>query len=77
MPQSEKTNSAAESGLPLDSPPSRIESDPSDSEGADAKTYLDVSYQDKNTAKALGAKCDRQEQSRFVPPGVNSGVVQF
>ena len=56
---------------PLESLSSRIESDPPDSDGSLAKTFLDVSYQDKNTAKALGAKWDRQEESWVVPPGVD------
>jgi putative DNA primase/helicase len=35
------------------------------------KTYLDVPYAEKAEAKALGAKWDRQEQSWYVPAGVD------
>ena len=58
----------------MESPPSRIDSDQPDTAGAGAKTYLDVSYADKNTAKALGAKWDRQEQSWFVPINVDRAL---
>jgi len=65
--QTDAINLAAKSGLPLESTSdSSIDSDPSDTAGAGAKTYLDVPHQDKHTAKALGAKWDRQEQSWFV-----------
>ena len=39
------------------------------------KTFLNVPYREKEEAKALGAKWDRQEQAWFVPPGVD--VVPF
>jgi Antirestriction protein len=34
------------------------------------KTYLDVPYHQKDEAKALGARWDRQEQSWFLPAGI-------
>lgn len=34
-------------------------------------TYLSVAYQDKEEAKALGAKWDRKEQAWYVPAGVD------
>ena len=36
------------------------------------RTYINVPYREKNEAKALGARWDRQEQSWFVPPGVDT-----
>lgn len=45
-----------------------------DTEGArevpDKRMYLNVPYQEKEEAKALGARWDRQQQSWYVPPGV-------
>ncbi|KAI5912224.1 zincin-like metallopeptidase domain-containing protein [Thauera sp. 2A1] len=35
------------------------------------RTYLQVPYKDKDEAKALGARWDRQEQAWYLPPGVN------
>lgn len=34
------------------------------------RTYIDVPYSEKNEAKGLGARWDRQQQSWYVPPGV-------
>ncbi|MEO8626816.1 MAG: zincin-like metallopeptidase domain-containing protein [Betaproteobacteria bacterium] len=39
--------------------------------GEAEKTYLDVPYKQKDAAKALGARWDRQEQSWYVPAGVD------
>lgn len=42
--------------------------------GVDAaadRVMIDVPYKQKDEAKALGAKWDRQEQSWFVPPGID------
>lgn len=36
-------------------------------------TYIAVPFKEKNDAKALGAKWDRQEQSWYVPSGVDVG----
>ncbi|CAE6824269.1 DNA primase TraC [Paraburkholderia aspalathi] len=36
-----------------------------------AKTYIDVPFKQKNEAKALGARWDRQGQSWYVPAGVD------
>ena len=71
MPQTDETNLAAKPGQSMDSPPSSIDSDQPDTAGTGVKTYLDVSYKDKNTAKNLGAKWDRQEQSWFVPANLD------
>ncbi|MBV8634293.1 MAG: DUF1738 domain-containing protein, partial [Burkholderiaceae bacterium] len=38
---------------------------------ASEKVLIDVPYKQKDEAKSLGAKWDRQEQSWFVPPGVD------
>jgi putative DNA primase/helicase len=35
-----------------------------------ARQFIDVPFKDKNEAKALGAKWDRQEQSWYIPSGV-------
>lgn len=35
------------------------------------RTYINVPYKQKNEAKELGARWDRQQQSWFVPPGVD------
>ena len=37
------------------------------------KTFIQVPYREKDEAKALGAKWDRQEQSWYVPAGVAAG----
>jgi putative DNA primase/helicase len=37
------------------------------------KTYLKVPYKDKDEAKQLGARWDRQEQGWFVPQGLDTG----
>ena len=37
----------------------------------DERTPLDVPFKEKDEAKALGAKWDRQKQSWYVPPGVD------
>ncbi|TOK33231.1 DNA primase, partial [Vibrio parahaemolyticus] len=36
------------------------------------RTYLNVPYREKDEAKGLGARWDRQQQSWFVPPGVDT-----
>ena len=36
------------------------------------KTYIDVPFKQKDEAKAIGAKWDRQEQSWYVPAGVDA-----
>ena len=36
------------------------------------RTYLDVPFKEKDAAKALGARWDRQQQSWYVPPGVDA-----
>jgi putative DNA primase/helicase len=38
------------------------------------KTYLDVPYHQKDEAKALGARWDRQEQSWFLPAGIKDAA---
>ena len=35
------------------------------------RTYLAVPFKEKDAAKALGARWDRQAQSWYVPPGVD------
>lgn len=36
-----------------------------------ARQYLDVPYEEKDAAKELGAKWDRQERSWYIPPGAD------
>lgn len=36
------------------------------------RTYINVPYREKDEAKGLGARWDRQQQSWFVPPGVDT-----
>lgn len=38
---------------------------------SDSRTYINVPYQEKDDAKKLGARWDRQERSWFIPPGVD------
>lgn len=38
------------------------------------RTYLDVPYPEKDEAKELGARWDRQKQSWYVPPGKDAGL---
>nr|BCT99949.1 DUF1738 domain-containing protein [uncultured bacterium] len=38
----------------------------------EGRTYITVPYREKNDAKALGARWDRQEQSWYVPAGVDA-----
>jgi len=35
------------------------------------RIYINVPYQEKEEAKGLGARWDRQERSWFIPPGIN------
>lgn len=41
-----------------------------------ARQYLDVPYEEKDAAKELGAKWDRQERLWYMPPGANLEDVQ-
>ncbi len=36
------------------------------------RTYIDVSFKEKDEAKGLGARWDRQERSWYVPPGADT-----
>ncbi|WP_419617936.1 DUF5710 domain-containing protein, partial [Thiolapillus sp.] len=38
------------------------------------RTYINVPYREKDEARSLGARWDRQKQSWYVPPGVNSDL---
>lgn len=38
------------------------------------RTYINVPYREKDEAKGLGARWDRQQQSWFVPPGVDTAL---
>lgn len=40
------------------------------------RTYLDVSFKEKGTAKGLGAKWDNDQKAWFVPPGVDTAPFQ-
>ncbi len=51
-------------------PPVLIEEDHPSMTPNDARTYLAVPYAEKDDAKALGAKWDRQAKAWFVPAGV-------
>jgi len=42
----------------------------------ESPTYINVPYKEKNEAKALGAKWDRQEASWYVPAGVDLSAFQ-
>lgn len=37
-----------------------------------AKTFINVPFKEKNEAKALGAKWDREAQSWYIPPGIDA-----
>jgi putative DNA primase/helicase len=45
--------------------------DPSSQSSQSSKIWIDVPYPQKDEAKALGARWDRQEQSWYVPAGVD------
>jgi hypothetical protein len=47
---------------------------PGKGEAVGKASFLKVSYREKNEAKALGAKWDRQEQAWYVPAGVDPAV---
>ncbi len=38
------------------------------------RTYINVPYREKDEARSLGARWDRQKQSWYVPPGVNNDL---
>lgn len=38
------------------------------------RTYINVPYREKDEAKSLGARWDRQKQSWYVPPGVDNDL---
>lgn len=38
---------------------------------SDEKRYVQIPYADKNEAKALGARWDKEKKSWYIPPGVN------
>ncbi len=38
------------------------------------RTYIHVPYREKDEAKSLGARWDRQKQSWYVPPGVDAAI---
>lgn len=38
------------------------------------RTYINVPYREKNEVKALGARWDRQEQSWYIPSGVDAAL---
>ncbi|WP_241209849.1 DUF5710 domain-containing protein, partial [Neisseria gonorrhoeae] len=45
-----------------------------DNTPAIAKTLIDVPFREKNDARALGAKRDKDQQSWYLPEGVNTSL---
>lgn len=41
-------------------------------QASQAKTFINVPFKEKNDAKALGAKWDREAQSWYIPPGMDA-----
>ena len=64
----ERERGQQQAAAPAAQSPSQIKA-----EAQAQKTFIQVPYREKDEAKALGAKWDRQEQSWYVPAGVAAG----